>query len=393
MTKKAVRPLPGYLYSLDILRGLAALAIVFFHWRHFFYTCRTADGFRPAAQPLYRIFGFFYEQGDQAVDFFFSLSGFIFFWLYADRIRSRETSFRTFVILRISRLYPLHLITLLLVLILQLIYVSRTGCFLIYPANDLYHFILHLFFASNWGIQEAFSFNGPVWSVSVEVFLYLLFFAVCRSRLDSRVMLVFLALAGFAAYNRLGWSVGQGMLSFFAGGLTFRLFRAILNRFKRRLPVPELAVLTLLAWIIGLTVKPLPFDLAQAPFLPGLPPAVFSKLKFLQEVSGSLYTKVILFPLTILFLALWEKRSGIDFRKPAILGHLSYASYLLHFPLQFLSILFFRKTDGTNDLFTAPWFLFLFFLVLIGLSLLSYRFIETPLQNRIRQKFLSPNPK
>ena len=48
--------------------------------------------------------------------------------------------------------------------------------FQIYKINDLYHFLLHLFFISGWGFQEGSSFNNPVWSVSVELVIYVFFF-------------------------------------------------------------------------------------------------------------------------------------------------------------------------------------------------------------------------
>ena len=56
--------------------------------------------------------------------------------------------------------------------------------------------------------------DGPIWSVSVEVFLYGLFFAACRL-LPVRAGV----LAGLAA-------LGRGMLSFFAGGCVYFLYRA-----------------------------------------------------------------------------------------------------------------------------------------------------------------------
>jgi peptidoglycan/LPS O-acetylase OafA/YrhL len=40
--------------------------------------------------------------------------------------------------------------------------------------------MLQLFFASCWGLERATSFNGPVWSISVEVLVYLVFFLVLK---------------------------------------------------------------------------------------------------------------------------------------------------------------------------------------------------------------------
>lgn len=46
--------------------------------------------------------------------------------------------------------------------------------------NDLYYFVLQLFVASDWGLQAGDSFNGPIWSISVELLVYVIFFVVLR---------------------------------------------------------------------------------------------------------------------------------------------------------------------------------------------------------------------
>ena len=66
--------------------------------------------------------------------------------------------------------------TLLLVAILQPIYFDLNGCFFVYQENDLRHFLLQIFMASNWGFQNGHSFDGPSWSISIEVLVYVGFF-------------------------------------------------------------------------------------------------------------------------------------------------------------------------------------------------------------------------
>jgi len=169
------------LYTLDALRGVAALAVVVYHWPHFFVIRYALNETFQRAQPLYSVFSVVYEHGALAVDLFFSLSGFIFFWLYARTIGEQRISARDFFVLRFSRLYPLHLCALLLVLLGQCAYATAHQYFFVYRYNDFWHFILNLFFISSIGWERGHSFNGPVWSVSVEVFLYVVFFALCRA--------------------------------------------------------------------------------------------------------------------------------------------------------------------------------------------------------------------
>jgi peptidoglycan/LPS O-acetylase OafA/YrhL len=42
--------------------------------------------------------------------------------------------------------------------------------------NDFYHFFLNIFLISFWGIEKGFSFNTPIWSVSIEILAYIIFF-------------------------------------------------------------------------------------------------------------------------------------------------------------------------------------------------------------------------
>jgi peptidoglycan/LPS O-acetylase OafA/YrhL len=153
------------LYSLDALRGIAALSVVIWHWQHFFAISGDwQPGWRRGSQPLFWLLKPLYEQGWIAVDLFFALSGFVFFWLYDEAIREQRMGPARFALLRFSRLYPLHLVTLIIVAVLQMFFFRATGKFFIFDANDWQHFIPNLFLTQQWlppTIDQ--SFNGPAW--------------------------------------------------------------------------------------------------------------------------------------------------------------------------------------------------------------------------------------
>ena len=111
-------------YLLDIFRGFAAICVVLQHYQHFYYTTsmNLDVSFKYNQLPLFEYISFGYKFGSVAVQFFFLLSGFIFFSFYKKKIAQRFINFKDFLILRISRLYPLHILTLLVMLILQKIY-------------------------------------------------------------------------------------------------------------------------------------------------------------------------------------------------------------------------------------------------------------------------------
>ena len=127
---------------MDGLRGIAALLIaVFWHYQHF------SGLYQPGGAivtdvPYYGFapFRLLYKYSFIAVDLFFLLSGFIFSYVYAAKIAHRHIGIKRFAINRFSRLYPLHLATLLYVAVLAWTYRSHYGEFPIYAINDSYHF-------------------------------------------------------------------------------------------------------------------------------------------------------------------------------------------------------------------------------------------------------------
>jgi len=73
---------PERLHSLDALRGVCSPRSCFLALAALLFSRRTlAAGFKGEAQPFYEVFKIFYQHGALGVYLFFSLSGFIFFWL------------------------------------------------------------------------------------------------------------------------------------------------------------------------------------------------------------------------------------------------------------------------------------------------------------------------
>ena len=209
---------PDRFYSLDVLRGVAALSVVFFHWEHFFYAGTTWNKFSVKNLPLADWIAVLYTKGWLAVDLFFCLSGFIFYWLYSRSVSEGIIGPAKFAVLRFSRLYPLHLVTLLFVALCQKFLIDTNGSYFVFAFNDSKHFLLNLFFASSWGLEGGYSFNGPSWSVSVEILLYALFFVLCRLFPIHTVVLASASIVGFVVISKFYNPVGRGIGSFFLGG-------------------------------------------------------------------------------------------------------------------------------------------------------------------------------
>jgi peptidoglycan/LPS O-acetylase OafA/YrhL len=126
LTSPVSKPLAGEetnkLLGLEVLRFLTAFAILVFHYRHFFFVADKPIGLVTERLPLYGLLRPFHDSGAFGVWVFWCISGFIFFWKYREPVATRAVGGWQFFTLRFSRLYPLHLVTLLVVALLQSVY-------------------------------------------------------------------------------------------------------------------------------------------------------------------------------------------------------------------------------------------------------------------------------
>ena len=358
------------LTALDALRGVAALAVVAWHWQHFFAISGDWEpGWSPQQEPFYWLLKPLYVQGWAAVDLFFVLSGFVFFWLYSDAIREKRMSVGAFSLMRFSRLYPLQVLMLVAVALLQAAYFRRIGTFFIYQGNDWLHFLLHLGMVQNWWPNMPQSFDGPSWSVSIEVLLYLLFFTACRFGLRAGWPSLLVALAG-APLTWFDEHICRGVIGFFMGGFAYALWERIRMQANAVNVTRVLAALALFGW--GVLVFLLVTD---NHILDG------------GEVNiGFLYAfDYALCPVTVLTLALYEATSGHRFTRLAYLGDISYSTYMLHFPMQLALVLVALRIGLAPSFFMQGWVMLVFLAALIGLGSVSYFYFEKPVQNLLRR--------
>lgn len=108
----------------------------------------------------------FYE-GCVGVSFFFILSGFILAHVYQQGFKEGKISKRIFYIARLARIYPLHILTMLI-----WVYMRKD-----HPLNEPYitNFIANIFLVQSFYPTDEIRFNTAAWSLSDEMFFYLLF--------------------------------------------------------------------------------------------------------------------------------------------------------------------------------------------------------------------------
>jgi peptidoglycan/LPS O-acetylase OafA/YrhL len=374
------------LYSLDALRGLAALSVVFWHWQHFFALSGSwQDGWQRDSQPFFWAFKLLYEAGWAAVDLFFALSGFVFFWLYSAAIAGRSMPGAKFSLLRFSRLYPLYFATLALTALLQFWFLRRTGQYFIFDSGDWQRFAAGLAMAQQWlpPTEEQF-FDGPAWSVSIEVLLYVLFFCFCRWGLARpRNMLVAAGLGLLLLFKNE--FIARGLMGFFLGGAVWRATEWVKRRGDALRIARMLAVLALAGWGLAIAEDYTGVAHGLAYWTAGhISPAAG---RFYIGESDNLFLLPFIFilsPLTIAALALNEQLRGWRFQKLAFFGDISYSTYLLHFPLQLICVLAALRFGWTPLAFMNPVVMLGFFAALIGVGAASHYGFERPMQRVIR---------
>jgi peptidoglycan/LPS O-acetylase OafA/YrhL len=354
MTAPVLLRLPKrHFNALDLSRLLAAIAVLFWHYQHFFVP-PVEYGFhvrRAAVVPLYHLFAWAYDWGHVAVQYFWAVSGFVFAHVYLADEQARGR----FWLARVARLWPLHLLTLVIVALLQGLYGHINGTDFIYHQNNVRHFLLALPLAHYWGWQANQSFNGPSWSLSTEILAYAAFWlllpALRRAPLGIAVPVAALTLGVFlsGAPNEPVWTC----IGYFFGGAAF--YGAALRGWLRPLTLVPLALLLgasgMIAWQ--------GWHSEDVAILAG----TFAALAAMLAIDFA------------------DKRDVLRIGRQ--LGDASYGIYLWHFPIQLALVLLIDATIGTRHIASQPGFLVFFVGAAILAGFASHRWIERPAQRAI----------
>ena len=341
-------------YGIEILRFFTSLSVLFYHYRHFFGPYNSTSNLNypdiSSTLPFYKFLNLIYDHGIFGVHVFYTISGFVFAYIYLqdeEKIKAKE-----FFINRFARLYPLHFATLLLVLFLQTISYINFDSSQIIENNDAFHFILHLFFISSWGFENGHSFNAPIWSVSIEVAIYIIFFLtlsiIKKYKIFSVIVLsIFLLIIDkVKIYDTLFLECAR---LFFSGTLVYYL---------TKLKIKEIIFIALSTFLVMFSFMG---NFKTFVFCPGL-------VLFFVSIE-----KYIL-----------DKKIQKYFRD---LGNLTYSLYLLHLPVQILILIIFKLMNFSETIFVTNYFFFAFFIFLIFISNYSFRLYEKRLNDLIRKKF------
>jgi peptidoglycan/LPS O-acetylase OafA/YrhL len=383
------------LIGLELLRFLAAIGVLIWHYQHFMFVGHEQTAWDWGRLPFRSLFLPFYTYGYQGVELFWCISGFIFTWKYGRLIGRTGMSFGRFAMLRFSRLYPLHLAMLLTVAALQCLYSARYGETFVYRFNDTAHFVMNLLFANWWGFQSGESFNGPSWSVSAEVLIYVVFFWVTR-RAGSRWWVDLLALLGFSFAAPVAKSLfgiklaftGAGTF-FYLGALTCHLHEWIQTSAARRRQWFAWGCAGLIAaCVVLVATHGLKIAGASLPMFPAAvllvqlavrPKAERPKGERLSGERRSGERPKGERPKG-------ERPSGERLRMLLTgLGNLTYASYMLHFPMQLSAMLILGALAvPVQSLAYSDWFMLAYLGGVLAAAFVVFHVVERPAQALLR---------
>ncbi|MHA7133373.1 acyltransferase family protein [Oerskovia turbata] len=283
-TGAARRQLP----SLTSVRALAAAAVLVFHLDYW---------------DVLDIPGAFY--GSTGVALFFVLSGFILTWT-ADPTRSLGG----FYVRRVARIYPDHLVTLVIALVVALVVGSTAVSGPVVGAN--------LLLVQAWSFDPtvAYGLNGVAWSLSCELAFYLAFpfLLPLLRRWSPRV--------------RLAVALGMLAVPMVATIVSPTTYQVLYHFPPARFPEFVLGVVAGLAFVEGRRSR-----LGWA-WLVGILAAVLVVAQ-LTHATEAVARVALVLPFTLLLLVLAERdlrgtRSVLTTRAMLVAGAASYAFYLVH---------------------------------------------------------------
>ena len=241
---------------LDSWRGIAALLVAFGHMK-------TNGGLTALALSTtsYRF-----------VDFFFILSGFVIAHSSTQRLTSGWRNAAPFLTNRLARLWPLHLFVLLLFLVHQIILLGANFYGIVMEPQAFSEGFSTKYLPANilliqaWDILPESSWNKPAWSISTELFAYIVFALTCviaRHQVWIIMTIYASACTSFIIVHpeimgaTYSFALVRCMAGFGTGVLAYQVYKC-LRRIE--LPLPNLLeLLTVIAIVVTVVVTPQKF--------------------------------------------------------------------------------------------------------------------------------------
>ena len=346
----------NYIKQLTFLRFLAAVLVVLFHYGRNTWPFNTNEISKVVLE------------GSIAVSFFFFLSGVV---LAVNYINKSNFNYRDFIIKRIARIYPVYLLAFIITLILAML-VNNS-----YPKG--LSILLQILGFHAWVPGICLEINYPAWSISVEMFFYLLFplivFLFKKIKTSQITIIVILI-----------WVISSFQHYYFVNNL-YEVNNIKIEQFILYFPLWHLNIFLtgMLAGIYINKIKKINFLTARSLYLTGI--LIFFAVflidnPFIKYVHNGLLAPV--FFLIIIGLSFDNSliTKALSNNKLILLGNASYSIYILQWPL----FIVFSKILNKESLNGIYFYIYLITLIII--SIIVYLFFEKNMKHLILKKII-----
>lgn len=327
---------PKRFYEIDLLRFLAALSVLFFH-----YTFRgyAADDMSPLAFPA---LGEVFKYGYLGVDLFFIISGFVIL------LSARNRSSVSFAISRIIRIYPAYWIGVSLSALVMFAYGGER-----YPVSAVQYLVNLTMVHEAFGIDHV---DGVYWSLIVELKFYALILILIAIRQMDRMLYFFTAwlAAAYASYFLDVPGIVESMLilkwtPYFVAGAIFYLIKT------QGISIARLSILAL-CYVLSL--------------LNGLRALELVSIHYKSELSSAVVIALISVFYGFFLLLSLGKTEFFNVKHFTTVGALTYPLYLVH---QNIGFIFFQRFHDEGSRYVL---LFVMTVIALSLAYLINKYVE-----------------
>ena len=351
--------------KIDILTGirfLAAIHVVLFHNFAFFDLKNISPW----------ITNFIYK-GEAAVSFFFILSGYILTHAYKERLNDSKQK-RKYFFSRLAKLYPLYLFAFVIDLPRGLDYFFSQ-----YPSNEatiksVISGLAHILMLQSWIPRVTASWNPPAWSLSCELFFYIVFIFSVKPMMKSlrkKTLIIILYFFPIATY-------------IFATYFTIiDTNTSIFHTFWRSFPLLKINEFFIGILLYGLHLQEDKFiktivKNGNIIFWGSIVISFILTTVARPYIPREIFSSALYVPIFSLIIITSQNdkvfgKKYFESKALVYLGTISYALYILHQPIATYFSLYLE-----NSLFKG-----IFYLCGALLSHLCYRYIEKPCQKKL----------
>ena len=344
----APHKLPVRFYEIDLLRFIAAISVVFYHYA---FIGATRPDYNPLVFPELIPVA---KYGYLGVELFFIISG------YVVLLSAQGKTVRQFFVSRVTRLYPAYWVACTLTFLVKIIWgagtstkLSMIGALGAEPLQYVYNMTMFQHFL---GIMDI---AGPYWSLAVEITFYFLISLLMGYYLLRYVDWFLLLWLGYVALPKVAYSgtlftelFFRGYAPYFIAGMLFYLLQERKGRTRFRY------ALLVAAYLLALRTC-----ISEA-----------KELAIVNHIDISIIITALIVTVCFLIFGLISAQK-VNFGSCSWLkwaGALTYPLYLLHNDIAFIA---FHHLQGA---FNKYLLLGGAVTVMLALAFLTYQFVEKP---------------